>query len=80
MEGDRDVLVAYVDGEPAGHTALRVFSHGIGEVKRMYVVPARRGAGGGGRLYERAGYREIANYSSHPRANRWFERSLRELT
>ena len=28
------------------------------------------------RLYERAGYREIADYNRNPSANRWFEKSL----
>jgi putative acetyltransferase len=37
------ILVALVDGEPAGCGALRPIAPGIGELKRMWVRPAFRG-------------------------------------
>ena len=103
---DGEVLVAYAAGEAVGVGALRELDPGVGEIKRMYVVPARRGAGvarrllealeqraserGFGtvrldthdslteanRLYEGAGYREVADYNGNPSANRWFEKLL----
>ena len=39
------LLLARLDGEPAGCGALRPHADGTGEVKRMYVVPAARGRG-----------------------------------
>ena len=38
-------LVAYADGDAVGCGGLRVIGDGVGEVKRMYVVPAKRGTG-----------------------------------
>ena len=38
-------LVAYDGDEPVGCGALRALDDAHGEVKRMYVVPARRGTG-----------------------------------
>lgn len=38
-------LVAYVDGEPCGCGGFRNVGGGEGEIKRMYVDPARRGRG-----------------------------------
>jgi ribosomal protein S18 acetylase RimI-like enzyme len=106
MKSDVDVLVAYADGQPAGIGALRAFGQGIGEIKRMYVVPEQRRSGiarqlleglesrarehgfdvirldthdrlpEANRLYNSAGYREIEDYNSNPRANRWYEKPL----
>ncbi|HXS20940.1 MAG TPA: GNAT family N-acetyltransferase [Steroidobacteraceae bacterium] len=45
-------LVAQILGEPAGCGALRTFSPGIGEIKRMWVSPEVRGLGVGRRLLE----------------------------
>jgi ribosomal protein S18 acetylase RimI-like enzyme len=45
-------LVAQIFGEPAGCGALRTFSPGIGEIKRMWVSPEVRGLGVGRRLLE----------------------------
>ena len=41
----REVIVAYEDGIPAGCGAIRAFSPEAMEVKRMYVLPDRRGLG-----------------------------------
>jgi GNAT superfamily N-acetyltransferase len=45
-------LVAQILGEPAGCGALRTFSPGVGEIKRMWVSPEVRGLGVGRRLLE----------------------------
>ncbi|MDE2052801.1 MAG: GNAT family N-acetyltransferase [Gammaproteobacteria bacterium] len=45
-------LVAQILGEPAGCGALRTFSPGIGEIKRMWVSPEVRGLGVGRKLLE----------------------------
>jgi GNAT superfamily N-acetyltransferase len=52
VQRDCDTLLAYVDPEPAGTGALRELEPGIAEIKRMYVVPAYRGTGVGGRLLD----------------------------
>lgn len=43
-------LIAYQDGEPVGCGAVRRIDGPAAELKRMYVVPARRGHGVGGAL------------------------------
>ena len=43
-------LVAQILGEPAGCGALRTFSPGVGEIKRMWVDSAARGLGVGARI------------------------------
>ena len=51
--GDRGVfLLARVDGRAVGCGALRRIDATTGEIKRMYVAPAARGAGLGRRLLE----------------------------
>lgn len=45
-------LVAQILGKPAGCGALRTFSPGIGEIKRMWVSPEVRGLGVGRKLLE----------------------------
>jgi len=41
----KQVVVAYVDGKPAGCGAIKPFSDSEMEVKRMYVLPEFRGQG-----------------------------------
>jgi putative acetyltransferase len=41
----REVIVAYEEGAPVGCGAIRAFSPEAMEVKRMYVLPDRRGLG-----------------------------------
>lgn len=44
------MLVARLSGEAIGCGALRPLGDGVGEIKRMWVSPAARGLGVGGRL------------------------------
>jgi GNAT superfamily N-acetyltransferase len=78
-------VIACAGTEPVGIGALPPLGPGVAEIKRMYVVPGHRGSGVASRIlpermYMEAGYREISDHNGNPRANRWFERSLRELT
>jgi GNAT superfamily N-acetyltransferase len=102
------LLLAKVDGEPAGLGGVRHLDTEVAEVKSMYVAPPFRGTGLGRRilgrldeialehgcravrldtsdyltpavgLYRSAGYREVPAYNDNPKADLWFERSLRE--
>jgi len=45
-------LIARLDGQPIGCGALKVKDREIGEIKRMWVSPAKRGIGVGRRLLE----------------------------
>lgn len=42
---DGTFLVAYLDGEPAGCGGVGRLDEAVGELRRMYVVPAHRGKG-----------------------------------
>lgn len=93
-------------GEIVAGGGVRTIGEGIGEIKRMYIVPAWRGRGAGGQLlaalegaardlglptvrldtgpkqpgarhlYEKSGYRSIANYNGNDHAAFWGEKSL----
>ncbi len=84
--------IAVVDGVVVGTVGLRPKEAGTGELKRLYVLPAARGTGVGGALFEhaeafarRCGYAKIWLDSSRrfTRARRLYERSgfvlVREL-
>jgi GNAT superfamily N-acetyltransferase len=103
------LLLALVDGEPAGLGGVRYLDTDIAEVKSMYVAPAFRGTGLGRRilarldeialergctavrldtsdyltpavgLYRSAGYRPVPAYNKNPKADLWFERTLRQV-
>lgn len=49
---DTTVFIARDDGQAVACGALRRHGEGIGEVKRMYTIPARQGEGIGGRILE----------------------------
>ena len=106
ISADCDTLVAYSGSDPVATAGLKPLEPGMGEIKRMYVVPSHRGAGIAGRMleelerrargrgfeairldthdrlseatgmYSGAGYRQISDYNSNPRSNRWFEKPL----
>jgi GNAT superfamily N-acetyltransferase len=84
MNDDREILVAYAGGLPVGLAALRTFGPGIGEIKRMYVDPAYRGAGVARRLLQSLEQRareygfELVRLDTHDRlteANRLYRAS-----
>ena len=52
-DDDTTVFVAREDGRAVACGALRRHADGIGEVKRMYTVPAAQGQGIGGSILER---------------------------
>jgi putative acetyltransferase len=52
-DADTTVFVARVNGEAVACGALRRDADGVGEVKRMYTIPARQGEGIGGRILAR---------------------------
>jgi putative acetyltransferase len=45
-------LVAHVDSKPVGCGAVRINEPGVGEIKRMFVIPEFRGRGVAGALLE----------------------------
>lgn len=45
IDSIKNVVVAYEKGQPVGCGAIREFSKDAMEVKRMYVLPAKRGHG-----------------------------------
>jgi len=45
LHGDLDYLLGTVDAVPVACGALQSLGDGVGEIKRMYVVPGRRGRG-----------------------------------
>jgi putative acetyltransferase len=49
---DTTVFVAREDGQAVACGALRRHADGVGEVKRMYTLPAAQGQGIGGRILE----------------------------
>ena len=52
-DADTTVFVAREQGRAVACGALRRHGDGVGEVKRMYTVPAEQGKGIGGRILER---------------------------
>lgn len=69
---DGRLLLASVDGKPAGCVGLRKLDDGICEIKRLYLRPEARGLGLGNRLIEMlieqagfAGYQRI-RLDTHP--------------
>ncbi len=52
-DADTTVFVARDDGRAVACGALRRHDDGVGEVKRMYTIPAAQGQGIGGRILER---------------------------
>lgn len=103
-------LVGWVGSEPVAGGGVKRLGPGVGEIKRMYVVPEHRGQGLAGkllvaledaaadlgyatvrldtgphqgsaqRLYERSGYRRIADYNANPHASFWGEKQLGAAT
>ncbi|MBI5362568.1 MAG: GNAT family N-acetyltransferase [Planctomycetes bacterium] len=59
------LLLARVDGAPAGVVALQPIGEGVAELRRLYVVPAQRGLRVGRALVERL--IEEARASGHAR-------------
>lgn len=47
------LYLATLDGEPVGTAGLKQIDAGVGEIKRMYVLPSARGHGVGRMLMER---------------------------
>jgi GNAT superfamily N-acetyltransferase len=102
------LLLARIDGEPAGLGGVRHLDSDVAEVKSMFVAKPYRGTGLGRRilarldeialehgcravrldtsdyltpavaLYRAAGYREVPAYNENPKADLWFERTLRD--
>jgi GNAT superfamily N-acetyltransferase len=52
IENLNNVIVVYLDGEPAGCGAIKKFSPGTAEVKRMYVNSYIRGRGIGKKILD----------------------------
>jgi putative acetyltransferase len=46
----KQVVVAYLDGVAVGCGAIKDFSPGVGEIKRMFVLPDNRGNGIAGKV------------------------------
>ena len=52
IEGINQVVVAYEDGTPVGCGAIKPYSPGVMEVKRMFTRPAQRGKGIAARILD----------------------------
>lgn len=52
IENNPTVVIAYVDGVPAGCGCIKPFNDESAEVKRMYVAEEKRGSGIGSRILE----------------------------
>src|SRR5258708_31762073 len=66
-------VVLYDDGRPIGCGGIRALGDGVGEVKRMYVMPEARRHGNGARLLgaledeaRRLGYRRLRLDTAEP--------------
>jgi hypothetical protein len=83
IRADCDTLLAYAGEEPVATAGLKPLGSGMSEIKRA------RGRGfeairldthdrlsEATAMYSGAGYREIPDYNSNPRSNRWFEKLL----
>ena len=52
IDAIKQVVLAYQDGQPVGCGAIKPFSFGVAEVKRMFVEPEFRGLGIAGQILQ----------------------------